>query len=119
MLPFTNQAVLEGSVLKPVEYRVTATGRPVLFLELEHLSQHPDPDPSLRMEVCMPVMVMGELADQCRSLLPGMVLRVTGRLNQKRWVKEDKVRWGRHELVAIDVVILDSQEENHPKVDCL
>ncbi|MEO5333128.1 MAG: single-stranded DNA-binding protein [Magnetococcus sp. YQC-5] len=98
-----NHSVLEGILLQPVEYRVTTTGRPVLFLELEHLSRHEDPDPLLRLEVRMTVMTMGKLAEQCRSLVPGSALRVTGRLNQKRWVRDGKVRWGRIELAAIDV----------------
>lgn len=101
--PQANHTVLEGLLLKPVEYRVTAAGRPVLSLELEHISSHPEPDPALRLEVRLVVMAMGKLAEQCRSLSPNCRLRVTGRLNQKRWIRDGKVRWGSIELAAIDV----------------
>lgn len=95
--------VLEGVLITPVDYRVTATGRPLLWMELEHLSCHEQPDPELRLEVRMPVLAVGALADRWRSLTPGCRLRVTGRLNQKRWVKDGKIRWGQMELVALEI----------------
>ncbi len=109
-----NQALLEGCLLAPVDYRVTATGRPVLWMELEHLSRHDQPDPSLHLEVRMPVMALGELADRCRTLQPGCRLRVTGRLNQKRWVRDDKIRWGRLELVALEIRVLTAPDPSQP-----
>ncbi|MBF0213281.1 MAG: single-stranded DNA-binding protein [Magnetococcales bacterium] len=108
--PAANQALLEGQLLAPLDYRVTSTGRPVLFFELEHLSCHEEPDSALRLEARMPVMALGELADRCRTLMPGCTLRVTGRLNQKRWVRDGKVRWGRLELVAMEIRMLCAPE---------
>lgn len=107
-----NDVVLEATLLKTGDYRVTAAGRAVLWLELEHLSSYSDLDPGLRLEVRMMVMVMGELAQKHRSLSPGCLLRVTGRLNQKRWIRDGKVRWGRMELVAIDVQVLSSSSRS-------
>ncbi|MBF0189580.1 MAG: single-stranded DNA-binding protein [Magnetococcales bacterium] len=104
--PAANQVLLEGQLLASVDYRVTPTGRPVLFLEIEHDSRHEQPDSSLSFQARMPVMALGELAARCRSLTPGCTLRVSGRLNQKRWVKDGKVRWGRLELVAMEIRML-------------
>ncbi|MBF0271150.1 MAG: single-stranded DNA-binding protein [Magnetococcales bacterium] len=108
--PAANQVLLEGQLLAPVDYRVTPAGRPVLFLEMEHGSRHEQPDSSLCLEARMPVMALGDLALRCRSLTPGCTLRVTGRLNQKRWVKDGKVRWGRLELVAMEIRMLASAD---------
>ncbi|MBF0629003.1 MAG: single-stranded DNA-binding protein [Magnetococcales bacterium] len=102
-----NQVLLEGQLLTPVDYRVTPGGRPLLMLELEHLSCHEQPDSSLRLEVRLPVMALGALAEQCRTLTPGCRLQVTGRLNQKRWVRDGTVRWGRLELLALEVRRID------------
>ncbi len=104
--PFANRTVLEGTLLKSGDYRLTAAGRPILSLELEHLSQYDDPEPALRLELRMTVVVVGVLAELHRRLPLGSVLRVTGRLNQKRWVRDGKVRWGVIELVACDLQVL-------------
>ncbi|MBF0128096.1 MAG: hypothetical protein HQM02_12925 [Magnetococcales bacterium] len=103
ILPMVNHMELEGILLHPGEYRVTAAGRPVLHLELEHLSRHHTPEPSLQLEARIVVMAVGELAESNRFLSPGTLLRVAGRLNQKRWVRDGKVRWGRMELLAMTI----------------
>ncbi|MBF0179649.1 MAG: hypothetical protein HQM03_06440 [Magnetococcales bacterium] len=101
-----NYAELEGHLLAPGDFRVTPAGRPVLVLELEHLSRHEEPESLPLLEMRMPVLVIGEQALICRSLAPGTPLRVTGRLNQKRWVRDGKVRWGCVELVAMEIRVL-------------
>lgn len=108
--PSLNQVRLEGRIVAPVDFRVTPTGRALLWIELEHLSCHEQPDPALRYEVRMPVLALGSLAERWRTLTPGCRLRVTGRLNQKRWVRDNKVRWGRLELVALEITPQDNPD---------
>ncbi|MBF0296922.1 MAG: single-stranded DNA-binding protein [Magnetococcales bacterium] len=101
-----NHAELEGNLLAPGDFRVTPAGRPVLVLELEHQARCEEPESLPLLELRMPVLVIGEQALAYRSLAPGTPLRVTGRLNQKRWVRDGKVRWGRVELVAMEIRVL-------------
>jgi len=107
--PAANEVLLEGRLLGPVEYRVTPGGRAVASFELEHLSCHAQPDSGLRLEMRLPVMALGALAERCRVFSPGCLLRVTGRLNQKRWIRDGQVRWGRVELFALGICGLDGQ----------
>ncbi|MBF0136551.1 MAG: single-stranded DNA-binding protein [Magnetococcus sp. DMHC-1] len=95
-----NQTILEGVLLEPVGVRLTPSGRPVATLELEHRSTVTDLLPLERCEVRIAVLAVGTLAEWCRNLPPGANLRVAGRLNQRRWIREGKTRWGRTELIA-------------------
>lgn len=102
-----NQTVLEGVLAEPVEIRVTPAGRTVATLMVEHHSQAKDIEPIQRLEVSMAVMAVGPLGDRCRDLVQGSRLRVEGRLNQRRWIRDGKVRWGRTELVAQRIGLLE------------
>lgn len=95
-----NSLELAGRLIAPVDFRVTPAGRAVATLELEHLSIHDDPEPGLRLEAHMVVIAMGALAEQYRACAVGTTLHVQGRLNQKRWIRDERVRWGRLELLA-------------------
>ncbi|MBF0153579.1 MAG: single-stranded DNA-binding protein [Magnetococcales bacterium] len=95
-----NRTVLEGVLLEPVAMRHSPTGRSTATLELEHRSVAMDIQPLERYELRIVVLAVGSLAETCRNLHPGASLRVTGRLNQRRWIRAGKVRWGRTELVA-------------------
>lgn len=103
---FDNRVVLSGVLLTAPEIRVAPSGLSVVTLELEHVSRTGG-EPLQRLELRMPVVVVGPLAAQCRSLTPGTVLSVQGRLNQKRWIRDEKVRWGRTELVATHLQVLE------------
>ncbi|MBF0417580.1 MAG: single-stranded DNA-binding protein [Magnetococcales bacterium] len=103
-----NSVELAGRLIEPVDFRVTPAGRAVATLELEHLSIHDDPEPGLRLEARMVVVAMGALAEQYRACAVGTTLRVQGRLNQKRWIRDDRIRWGRLELLAIQIQQLSS-----------
>ena len=98
-----NRVVLEGVLLKTAEFRFTPAGRPVATLELEHRSWAVGMEPALKLELHIPVVAVGPLAEWCRRLVVGDRLRVDGRLNQRRWIRDGKVRWGRTELVARDI----------------
>lgn len=102
-----NSVELEGRLIEPVDFRVTPAGRAVATLELEHLSTHDDPEPGLRLEARMVVVAMGPLAERYRACAVGSRLRVQGRLNQKRWIRDDRVRWGRLELLAREIQRVD------------
>ncbi|MEO5339081.1 MAG: hypothetical protein H7837_00990 [Magnetococcus sp. MYC-9] len=86
--------------MTPPEFRVTPAGRLVAHLCMEHLSQESAVDPLQRIELRMPVLALGPLAEQCRPLTQGTPLHVEGCLNQKRWIRDGKVRWGPTELLA-------------------
>ncbi|MBF0164056.1 MAG: single-stranded DNA-binding protein [Magnetococcales bacterium] len=102
-----NSVELEGRLIEPVDFRVTPAGRSVATLELEHLSIHDDPEPGLRLEARMVVVAMGALAERYRACAVGSMLRVQGRLNQKRWIRDDRIRWGRLELLAREIQRVD------------
>lgn len=101
-----NRVNLEGVLLEPAKYRVTPSGRPVSTLELEHVSRSHGTEPVERLELRIPVLAMGLLAEESRGFPVGTRLRVEGRLNQKRWIRDEKVRWGRTELVAQKLQVL-------------
>ncbi|MEO5345713.1 MAG: single-stranded DNA-binding protein [Magnetococcus sp. YQC-9] len=107
-----NHVEFDGRLMTPVDYRVTPAGRPVAYLEVEHFSTHDAPETALRLEARVVVVTMGALAESCRGLTSGTRLRVIGRLNQKRWVRDGQVRWGRLELLALKIEILASDERH-------
>ncbi len=95
-----NHTVLEGTLATEPEFRCTPAGRLVAHLHLDHASGGSDGDPLQRIELHLPVLALGPLAERCRPLAPGTTLHVEGRLNQKRWIRDGKVRWGQTELLA-------------------
>jgi primosomal replication protein N len=106
-----NQTTLDGVILQPVEFRYTPAGRAVALLEMEHISEAGPSAVIKRLELRMPVVALGELADQCREIVPGQHIRVAGSLNQKRWIRDGKVRWGKTELFAQTILLLDSNPD--------
>lgn len=76
-------------------------------LHLEHLSEGFDSTSTQRIELRILVIALGELADQCRHLNQGTPLHVEGSLNQKRWIRDGKVRWGKTELMAHTIKSMD------------
>ncbi|MBF0368232.1 MAG: single-stranded DNA-binding protein [Magnetococcales bacterium] len=99
-----NQASLEGVLCKAVKIRVTPAGRPVARFELEHIARTQHAATGERMALRMTVVAIGSLAEACRRLTAGTRLLVHGQLNQKRWIREGQVRWGRAELVALEIL---------------
>ncbi|MEO5364262.1 MAG: single-stranded DNA-binding protein [Magnetococcus sp. DMHC-8] len=97
---WANHVVLEGTLAAAPEFRVTPAGRLVAHLHLEHLSQGRGTEQAQRLELRLPVLALGPLAERCRLLSQGTLLHVEGSLNQKRWVRDGKVRWGVTELLA-------------------
>ncbi|MBF0454787.1 MAG: single-stranded DNA-binding protein [Magnetococcales bacterium] len=95
-----NETALDGVLLESPEFRLTPAGRAVASLMIEHISEGNQSAPIKRLELRMPIVALGALADQCRDVRPGQLIRVTGRLNQKRWIRDGKVRWGKLELLA-------------------
>lgn len=105
-----NRTILEGTLIAPPEFRYTPAGRLVASLDVEHVSLKSGvgANPPLRIELRMPVLALGELAERCRLFSQGVSLYVEGRLNQKRWIRDGKVRWGRTELLAQQIKTLGS-----------
>ncbi|MEO5378405.1 MAG: single-stranded DNA-binding protein [Magnetococcus sp. DMHC-6] len=111
----TNQTILQGMLSVPVDMRYTPTGRPVARFALEHTSVVQDLAPLERLEVRMDVIAVGATAEGCRHLNIGQFLYVKGRLNQKRWLRNGKVRWGKTELVALDIQTTAPPSLNPPE----
>lgn len=102
-----NQTTLDGVVLQPAEFRFTPSGRPVAKLMVEHISNTINPAPIEQLELRMPVVALGDLAEKYRDIAPGQSIRVAGSLNQKRWIRDGKVRWGKTELFANTIQLLE------------
>lgn len=98
-----NQVVLDGVLVEPPILRATPNGRSVLALELEHETL--DSLSGQRTACHIAVVALDQLAEFGRSLKMGEYLRVTGRLDQRRWIREGKTRWGRMELVARQLAV--------------
>jgi single-stranded DNA-binding protein len=98
-----NHVVLMGVLVDPVVLRVMPSGMMVGRLVIQHESMYLDLPPLEEWRVRADVVVMGELAGQCRTLVPGTLLCVGGRLNQKRWLRDGEVRWGKMEIMACRV----------------
>ncbi|MBF0435443.1 MAG: single-stranded DNA-binding protein [Magnetococcales bacterium] len=96
----TNHVELEGTLAKPCDLRYTPTGIAVATLELDHVSSYSDTAPLKRMELKIVVIAFDSLADQCAVLVAGTRLKFRGRLNQKRWIRDERIRWGQVELIA-------------------
>lgn len=99
-----NQVTLEGTLLEPVVYRTTPTGQTLATLVLEQVQDTLGKLPVPRLALKLTVVALGRLADQCRPLQTGQSLHVEGSLNQKRWIRDGKVRWGKMELLARIIV---------------
>lgn len=102
--------ILEGILATPPEFRLTPAGRLVAYLHVEHVSHGSEGDHAQRIELRMPVLALGLLAEQCRPFSQGSTLRVEGTLNQKRWIRDGKVRWGQTELLAHHIRRVDQHE---------
>ena len=102
-----NTVTLEGTLVTAPEFRYTPSGRLVASLEVEHCSQEGIGDRTRRIELRIPVQALDALAERCRPLVQGVVLRLEGTLNQKRWIRDGRVRWGKTELLAKEITPLD------------
>lgn len=116
-----NQVFLEGTLARSCQVSHTPSGLSVTTLELEHSSNFPDTGPIKRLELQIPVVMFDTLAEQCAELPAGTRIRVIGRLNQKRWIRDNRIRWGQVEIIATTVEILPSQQkhtlpENHSPI---
>ena len=109
-----NHVVLEGTLIAPPEFRRTPSGRLVASLEIEHVSLESGVDHPQRIELRMPILALGTVAEECRLFCQGASLSVEGWLNQKRWIRDGKVRWGRTELLAQHVTLLNPQKSPSP-----
>lgn len=115
----TNHVELEGTLAKPCDLRYTPTGIAVATLELDHTSSYPDTAPLKRMELKIVVVAFDTLADQCAALVSGTRLRFRGRLNQKRWIRDERIRWGQVELIAtaMETMAPEEQKNNQPRLE--
>lgn len=112
-----NHVFLEGVLTLEAKVRLTPSGESVATLELEHASESHDTLPIKRMELKITVLLLGQLAEACRGLPEGSVVKVQGRLNQKRWIRDNRVRWGKTELIANQLDVLfqpPSPQKNGP-----
>ncbi|MBF0622784.1 MAG: single-stranded DNA-binding protein [Magnetococcales bacterium] len=107
-----NEAVLDGVLVEKPQFRSTPQGRSVVTLILGHRSEVSDLKPISRLEVQMSVVALGSLANACRDIKVGTPLRVRGRLNQKRWIRQGVTRWGQTELVAQSLEPLNDSTDN-------
>lgn len=107
-----NWIILEGILISSPEFRYTPAGRLLASLEVEHVSLESGADNPRRIELRIPVLALGTLAELCRLLSQGTQIRVEGSLNQKRWIRDGKVRWGRTEILAQNIKSLDSGRES-------
>lgn len=106
-----NRVVLEGVLAASPEFRMTPAGRLVAHLHIEHVSQGSEGEHPPRIELRMPVLALGLLAEQCRPLAQGSLLYVEGTLNQKRWIRDGKIRWGETELLAHHIKRMDHKAD--------
>ncbi|WP_130472253.1 single-stranded DNA-binding protein [Candidatus Magnetaquicoccus inordinatus] len=106
-----NHIVLAGTLADKPEFRSTPSGRLLACFILEHLSQDAAFS-AQRIEVRMEVSALGDLATRCRSLTTGQAVCVQGRLNQKRWIRDGKIRWGAIELLAEQINLLPDDAGN-------
>lgn len=111
-----NQVSLEGILAKNCQVRYTPSGLPVTTLELEHSSNLPDTGPIKRLELQIPVVTFDTLAEQCAELPAGTRIRVIGRLNQKRWIRDNRIRWGQVEIIATAIEIRHPQPSHVPHI---
>ncbi len=95
-----NVVCMEGLLLEPVVIRVMPSGLLVGRMEIQHESRFEATPPLEEWLVKLTVVAIGPLAEQTRYLIPGAMLVVEGRLNQKRWLREGETRWGKIELIA-------------------
>jgi primosomal replication protein N len=99
-MPWINQTTLEGGVIEPPERRVIPSGLTVTRLVVEHLSEITDLPPLERLAARLDVLATGPLGEFGATLAPGTRIHVTGSLNQRRFIRGGQVRWGRLELYA-------------------
>ncbi|MBF0383529.1 MAG: single-stranded DNA-binding protein [Magnetococcales bacterium] len=104
-----NQIILQGVVIQPAEFRFTPSGSEVALLVVEHISQKDQSAPIQHLELRMPIVALGDLAQKCHEITVGQNIRVEGSLNQKRWIRDGKVRWGKIELFANTIQLLDER----------
>ncbi|MBF0284263.1 MAG: single-stranded DNA-binding protein [Magnetococcales bacterium] len=104
-----NRVILEGILDEPPALKSTPSGGWIAKLVLVHHSRQGDRIWALRL----PVTATGKLAEFCRTLPSGQRLRVVGALDQKRWMREGRTRWGGVELTAESVERLETLEQAH------
>ncbi|MBF0146620.1 MAG: single-stranded DNA-binding protein [Magnetococcales bacterium] len=112
---FLNELHLEGTLAKSCELRHTPTGLAVATVELEHTSGYSDIAPLQRLELNIPVVLFDTLADLYGDLAAGTRISVIGRLNQKRWIRDDRIRWGQVEVIATSLKVIPNDP---PANDC-
>lgn len=105
-----NQVVLDGILVEPPVLRATPNGRSVVSLEVEHDTL--DPRSGQRTAVHITVIALDQLAEYGRTLPVGASVRVVGSLDQRRWIREGKTRWGRMELLARQLLQLPERIGN-------
>ena len=109
-----NYVVLEGILIAPPVLRTTPAGRLMASMEIEHASLESGIDHPQRIALRMPVLALDAVAEGCRLFCQGAFLSVEGWLNQKRWIRDEKVRWGKTELLAQRVTLLSPQKLPSP-----
>ena len=81
--PETNLLVIEGVAGRIAELRYTPAGIPLLSFSLQHVSEQDEADMRRRVECEVPVIAMGNIANQARQVQEGNVVRVTGFLAKR------------------------------------
>jgi primosomal replication protein N len=79
----TNRLVIQGELLKVDELRFTPVGIPILDLLIGHMSEQVEAGMKRRVECEISAVVMGELANACRSLKEGTAIRAVGFLARR------------------------------------
>ncbi|MBF0110687.1 MAG: single-stranded DNA-binding protein [Magnetococcales bacterium] len=107
--PWVNEVRLEGTLTCPCAVRTTPTGLSVAVAELDHAAEFPDTTPVKRLELKISVVLFDTLADRCAGLAAGTPVRIVGRLNQKRWIRDNRIRWGQVEIIATAMETISSR----------
>ena len=108
-----NKVLIIGHLGQDPEMRFTASGRPVAAFNVATSRRWTDNDGERQEETeWFHVVAWGGLAELCKKRLhKGSQVYVEGRLQTRSWEGQEGQRFYRTELVAQEMVFLDSFEE--------
>lgn len=96
----SNQVELVGYVGREPEIRYTAEGEMVGSMSLATHRWHPENDVMVRTTDWHRIVAYQDIAETCRRLRPGELVRVVGRLHTRSWTDRSGARQQRTEIVA-------------------
>ena len=105
-----NRVELEGVLTEPVKFRTAPSGTRVASLELEHRSPGDPNSPVPLYHLAITVVAVGELGERFAQLETGSSLKVSGQLNQRRWIRDGQTRFGKMELMARQIEVMGQDD---------